>query len=337
MNATDQVIRQLNLTATIELTIDGTNALVGKALAQKFGTAFKITDAGVPTADRVHTRLDADGNIVLDTTQNFWTNKQYFKAPVFFYNTALTFYVQLKREPTADRDITLPDATGTVMLTNTTVANLSIGILPDARMPDLTGDVTTVEGAVATTIANAAVTLAKMADLADARLLGRSAGSSGTPMAISTSTGLSLADGVLKVADANSARVYNNANQTITTATVTALTFNSESYDNGALHSTSINTSRLTAAVAGRYLVHGFVWFNSNTTGQRQARLHKNGTVVTHAIVPGSAVAIVIHVSDILDLTANDYMELCVYQDSGGNLDVVGADAQTNFAMIRIG
>ena len=42
-------------------------------------------------------------------------------------------------------------------------ADLSTGILLDARMPDLTGDVTTVEGAVATTIAALAVTDAKVA------------------------------------------------------------------------------------------------------------------------------------------------------------------------------
>lgn len=45
-------------------------------------------------------------------------------------------------------------------------ADLSAGILPDARMPNLTGDVTTIEGAVATTIANDAVTNAKLANMA---------------------------------------------------------------------------------------------------------------------------------------------------------------------------
>jgi hypothetical protein len=42
-------------------------------------------------------------------------------------------------------------------------ANLSPTI-PDARMPNLTGDITTVEGAVATTIADDAVTAAKLAN-----------------------------------------------------------------------------------------------------------------------------------------------------------------------------
>jgi len=45
---------------------------------------------------------------------------------------------------------------------STNASDLDSGILLDARMPNLTGDVTTVEGAVATTIANDAVTGAKI-------------------------------------------------------------------------------------------------------------------------------------------------------------------------------
>jgi hypothetical protein len=47
----------------------------------------------------------------------------------------------------------------TLLTSHTDAANLLFGILPDARMPNLTGDVTTTEGAVATTIAANAVAL----------------------------------------------------------------------------------------------------------------------------------------------------------------------------------
>lgn len=69
-------------------------------------------------------------------------------------------------------------------LTGLDAANLASGVIPDARMPNLTGDVTTVEGAVATTIANNAVTFAKMQDLTDQRLIGRAAGTAGDPQEI---------------------------------------------------------------------------------------------------------------------------------------------------------
>ena len=64
--------------------------------------------------------------------------------------------------------------------TSGSAADLSAGVLPDARMPNLTGDVTTVEGAVATTIANDAVTYAKMQNVsATDRLLGRDTAGAG--------------------------------------------------------------------------------------------------------------------------------------------------------------
>jgi hypothetical protein len=60
-------------------------------------------------------------------------------------------------------------------------ADLSTGTLLAARMPALTGDVTTVAGAVATTIGNGAVSLAKMADMATASLIYRKTAGAGAP------------------------------------------------------------------------------------------------------------------------------------------------------------
>lgn len=62
---------------------------------------------------------------------------------------------------TGTRTVSFPDASGQILLADNTatVTNKSIvasqltGIIPDARMPNLTGDVTTAEGAVATTLA----------------------------------------------------------------------------------------------------------------------------------------------------------------------------------------
>lgn len=59
--------------------------------------------------------------------------------------------------------------------------DLSAGTLPAARMVALTGDVTNTVGTVATTIANSAVTLAKMANLPQDQFIGRVTGSTGVP------------------------------------------------------------------------------------------------------------------------------------------------------------
>ena len=74
---------------------------------------------------------------------------------------------------------------------------ITSGVLPDARMPNLTGDVTTVEGAVATTIANSAVTNAKMANMAASTVKARITGSTGAPEDATVAQMQTLLGGVL--------------------------------------------------------------------------------------------------------------------------------------------
>ena len=59
------------------------------------------------------------------------------------------------------------------------------------------GDVTVTGGGLIWTIDNGVVTYAKMQNVTDARLLGRSAGSAGSPMEITVGAGLSLTAGAL--------------------------------------------------------------------------------------------------------------------------------------------
>jgi hypothetical protein len=83
--------------------------------------------------------------------------------------------------PDWDDDHTITDAVAVktalglaTVASSGSAADLSAGILPEARMPNLTGDVTTSEGAVATTIANDAVTYAKIQNVSTtSRILGR--------------------------------------------------------------------------------------------------------------------------------------------------------------------
>lgn len=78
--------------------------------------------------------------------------------------------------------------------------DITSGTLAAARMPALTGDVTSSSGTVATTIAAKAVTLAKLDDLATQRVIGRNTASTGTPEAVTASQILdwaASADGAL--------------------------------------------------------------------------------------------------------------------------------------------
>jgi hypothetical protein len=128
------------------------------------------------------------------------------------------------------------------------------------------------------------------------------------------------------------ARVYNNADISVANTTSVALTFNSERWDEGDLHSTSSNTSRLTAPVAGLYVIGGHVRFEfGGLGGFRQATIRLNGSTVIAEVLdtavntPGTGLS----PTTTYRLAAGDYVELVVQQNSGGALNV---DAQSNFS-----
>lgn len=139
------------------------------------------------------------------------------------------------------------------------------------------------------------------------------------------------------------ARVHHNATQAISTSTVTALAFNSERYDIGATHSTSVNNNRLTVptGMGGLYAMGGHVDWQQNSAGWRTMGIRVNGTTVVAftADVPGAPnMPVTQTVSTEYELAAGDYIELRVEQNSGGNLNILTANSYTpEFWFRRIG
>ena len=130
------------------------------------------------------------------------------------------------------------------------------------------------------------------------------------------------------------AHVYNSANISITTSgTAQAMTFDSELKDSGGMHSTSVNTSRLTipAGGSGFYIFGGNVTFAANATGYRGLEVRLVGvTPIAYTRVPTVTTGSVGHRSCIAGaypLTAGDYIELFAIQNSGGALDAVAESA----------
>jgi hypothetical protein len=137
-----------------------------------------------------------------------------------------------------------------------------------------------------------------------------------------------------------SARVYNNTAIPIPHNTTTELPFNSKRWDNNSIHSTTTNNRRLTCRTAGLYSINGHVQFASNATGSRVASILLNGThVIANMRVPAvSDGATVLTVSTVWSLAVGNYVELRVYQTSGGNLDVlVTASYSPEFGMTYLG
>jgi hypothetical protein len=121
-------------------------------------------------------------------------------------------------------------------------------------------------------------------------------------------------------------RVFNSAAISIPNATGTALTFDSESYDVGAMHSTSTNTGRITVPTggAGVYLVGGQVSWAGNATGVRQVQVRINAGTALGINEQVSASAASANWQSIMvpyAAVAGDFFDLTVTQNSGGALN----------------
>jgi len=117
-------------------------------------------------------------------------------------------------------------------------------------------------------------------------------------------------------------RLTKSADQTISNATNTAITFNGEDFDTDGFHNNVTNNSRITipSGKDGKYLFTVSGYWADNATGTRTTVLYKNGSIIAKARCIWRREGL--GLSAVLSLVATDYIELFVYQDSGGNLDV---------------
>lgn len=140
------------------------------------------------------------------------------------------------------------------------------------------------------------------------------------------------------------ARAYNDAALSLTSGTATVLTLNSERWDTDTIHSTSSNTSRLTATTAGRYQITGHVEFAATAVvGLRRLEVLLNGATVvaSHdcavANSVDNAVATRCSISTHYNLAATDYVELRATQTVASTLNVnVSGNYSPEFEMVKV-
>ncbi len=115
----------------------------------------------------------------------------------------------------------------------------------------------------------------------------------------------------------------NNAAQTISNSTLTIVTFNTETFDDYGMHSTSSNTGRINILRTGQYWLFAFTIFASATTGVRQIYYKVNGSYTQAAIFPIAAGnETQVYFPALVNLTAGDYVEMVVWHSNGGNLNI---------------
>ena len=146
----------------------------------------------------------------------------------------------------------------------------------------------------------------------------------------STSTGL-------KWKGAITCSVYNSTVFVLSNTTYTTLTFDSEFWDSDSMHSTSTNTSRITVPKTGYYKIELQGIWQSNATGNRGARFLNNGSSIYTQFVKGQSGDLNYYYTYTAKLTANDYLEVQMYQDSGGNLTWYNRSQDGMFLVTWIG
>lgn len=119
-------------------------------------------------------------------------------------------------------------------------------------------------------------------------------------------------------------RAYHQSAQSINDVTETVLDLDAERYDTDAYHSTVTNNSRITipSGKAGRYVITGGVLWGT-ATGWFKVELLLNGTDIIAANTQYElATSARMNISTIYDLAVADYLEMRVYQNTGGAVNI---------------
>lgn len=141
-----------------------------------------------------------------------------------------------------------------------------------------------------------------------------------------------------------SCRLYRNAAVTaLVSGTAYAISWDTEDWDSDGMHSTSVNPSRITAPIAGLYVITAQVYWNAGSTGYRQveAKLNSDGTYASgtqfgqERRTPNSSGATMASLTAEVPMDAGDRVELWVTHTQGANLDLTTGAAKFCFVTAR--
>ncbi|MFD9943191.1 hypothetical protein ACFWYW_14640 [Nonomuraea sp. NPDC059023] len=127
------------------------------------------------------------------------------------------------------------------------------------------------------------------------------------------------------------------ANQLLPNGIHQTLTYETEDLDRDGGHSTTTNNTRYVAQTAGWHSLGAAAVFAANGSGWRDVMFQKNATSATRqnravvAAIPGGAAQVAVAISGHMYLNVSDFVEVAVYQNSGGGLNVLPSDQDSRF------
>ncbi len=137
------------------------------------------------------------------------------------------------------------------------------------------------------------------------------------------------------------ARITHSVAQSIASGTGVSLSFDTSQRDTDGYYSSAAPT-RLTVptGLGGEYLVSAHVEYAANATGHRHLFIRLNGVtalVTDIRLALGSTLPTRMSVQAQVPLAAGDYVEVRVFQDSGGALSVTNTTFSPRLTLVRVG
>lgn len=134
------------------------------------------------------------------------------------------------------------------------------------------------------------------------------------------------------------AKVFRTSNQSISSSTgYTAVSWQSSAFTAGSPAPWVIGSpTRFTAPVAGRYLVVGNACWANNNSGRRALGFGVNGSVTYGLQKQESNGVDTCTGMTIIELAAGDYVEMRVFQNSGGALNLTGGTEQNSSCYFQL-
>lgn len=143
----------------------------------------------------------------------------------------------------------------------------------------------------------------------------------------------------MPAATTHSARVRRTTNPSINNATVTSVPWQSAIYDTGDTNWSAGSPTRLTAQRDGVYLITlNFEW-TANVNGRRYTEIRLNGSTIIATCendIEPSAGRSRINMCTVWEMSASDYVEARVYQNTGGALNINVANMEAHFTITRL-
>ena len=125
--------------------------------------------------------------------------------------------------------------------------------------------------------------------------------------------------------------VRKTATQSINNSTSTVVTWTTEDFDTDGFHDNVTNNSRITipSGKGGKYRFAWAIQWPSNGAGSPDLVIKKNGTAIHNQVDASGGGWLCQNQSRIFDLAAGDYLEIFVFQNSGGSRNVEPGDYNT--------